>query len=138
MKIKFGSILSTNALKVYYMKKLLYIDDEEINLQLFKLNFRNHYNIYTSDANGDILDLIKNEDIKVVITDYKMPIVNGMQLIEKIKVSNPSIICLLLSGYLESDIVTDKAKLFGYITKPYTKREVLEIVESAFQSLALE
>lgn len=114
------------------MDKVLYVDDEVDNLLLFKMNFRSDYNIITIDHPLECIKLIEAEEIKVVITDYKMPILNGMQLVEKIKAIKPEVVCIILSGYVEAEVVTDKSKLFGYIMKPYKRNEVLETLEKAF------
>lgn len=119
------------------MDKLLYVDDENINVQLFRLSFRAEYEIITCTSALESIGIVEREDIKVVITDYKMPVMNGIELIERIKAVNPNVVCILLSGYLESDIVADKSKVFGHITKPYNKKEVLELLEKAFARLAV-
>lgn len=114
------------------MDKVLYVDDEVDNLLLFKMNFRSNYNVVTMAFPQECINLIETEDIKVVITDYKMPIINGMQLINKIKAVKPEVVCIILSGYVESEVVTDKSKVFSYIMKPYKRGEVLETLERAF------
>lgn len=114
------------------MEKLLYVDDEDLNLQLFKLNFRSDYQVITVCNPTDALVYLNDSDIKVVVTDYKMPQMNGMQFVEKVKVVRPDMVCIMLSGYLESEVVTDKSKLFSYIMKPYRKTEVLEVLSRAF------
>lgn len=116
------------------MEKLLYVDDETINLELFKLNFRKHYEVFTTISPFETIGIIEKESIKVVVIDFKMPVINGMQLIEKIKALMPEVVCIILSGYLESEIVTDKSKVFDYIMKPFNKEEVLKILIRAFYS----
>jgi DNA-binding NtrC family response regulator len=113
-------------------KKLIYIDDEEYNLLLFKMSFKDKYDIFTSISPSEGLDIIKKEKIKVVITDYKMPGMNGLQLIDEVKNFQPDTICMLLSAYLESDIMTGKQTVFKYISKPYKQKELLQHIETAF------
>jgi len=115
------------------MKKLIYIDDEVINLELFKINLKNHYEIFLTDSPIKALEIIESEKIDIVITDYKMPVMNGMELINNIKdVIHPNAVCMILSGYMESEVVTDKSKVFKYIMKPYRKEEIIRHIESAF------
>ncbi len=117
------------------MDKILYVDDEDLNLQLFKLNFRKDYDVITLALPSETIDVIEKEDIKVVITDYKMPVINGMELIERIKAVKPDVVCILLSGFMESEVVTDKSKIFSYIMKPYKKDEVINTLAKAFSSI---
>lgn len=119
------------------MEKILYVDDEDLNLQLFKLNFRKDYDVITMASPNDSLIAIENRDIKVVITDFKMPNINGMQLIEMIKTVRPDVVCILLSGFMESEVVTDKSKVFSYIMKPYKKDDVLKTLERAFDHYSI-
>lgn len=132
-----GNLLSlcSNQDRKYPMegrKKLIYIDDEEYNLLLFKMSFKDKYEIFTSLSPIEGLDIIKREEIKVVITDYKMPGMNGLELINLVKNFQPDTICMLLSAYLENDIIADKQKVFKYIAKPYKQKELLQHIETAF------
>jgi len=99
-------------------KTILYVDDEEINLSLFKMNFSRSFNILTCNTPIKALEILKERKIKLLISDFKMPDMNGMELIKNVKKNNPEIICIILSGYLESDVSTDKKLLYRYIMKP--------------------
>lgn len=118
-------------------KKIIYIDDEVINLELFKLNLRNNYDVIVTDSPVKALTLIVNEKIDIIITDYKMPVMNGLELIDNIKNGiHPGAVCMILSGYLEGEVITDKTNVFKYIMKPYRKDEMIQHIESAFNQLA--
>ena len=114
------------------MRKIIYIDDDFINIELFKLNLKNRYNVYTTLDPIAGIEIIKKEGIKVIITDYKMPQMNGMELIDEVKKFQPDSVCMILSAYLESEVVTDKTKIFKYIMKPYNNSELIENIEEAF------
>jgi DNA-binding NtrC family response regulator len=111
---------------------LLFVDDEEINLLLFKMSFSGHYNIMTTDSPLKALEMIKDNDIRVVITDYKMPNMNGMELILEIKKLKPKIICVILSGYFEAEVAIEKEMIYKYVMKPWDKIDLIKIVDSAF------
>jgi YesN/AraC family two-component response regulator len=115
-------------------KKLIYIDDEEFNLLLFQLSFQDQYEIITTASAVEGIDIIKKEKIKVVITDYKMPEMTGMELISQVIVFQPETIFIMLSAYLEKEVVTDKTKIFKYILKPYKQSEMLKYIAEAFTS----
>jgi len=118
------------------MKKIIYIDDEIINLELFRINLRNHYEITVTDSPVKALEIIDKERINVIVTDYKMPVMNGMQLINNVKNNiNPQAVCILLSGFIESELDIDKSKVFLFIKKPYRKTEMIEQIELAFSQL---
>ncbi|HPV57322.1 MAG TPA: response regulator, partial [Tenuifilaceae bacterium] len=69
--------------------KILYVDDEQINLELFKINFRNDFDIRIANSALKGLEILQEEEIDVVISDLKMPHMNGLEFIEKIKATNP-------------------------------------------------
>jgi CheY-like chemotaxis protein len=111
--------------------KVLYVDDEAINLQLFELSFRKLFSVVICLSPLEALEKVKNERFNVVISDYKMPVMNGMQLISEIKKLKPEIACMILSGYVENEVVTDKSLLFKFIAKPWQKNDLVEAIVAA-------
>lgn len=120
-------------------KKILYVDDEQINLELFKINFRNDFDIRIANSALKGLEILQNEEIDVVISDLKMPQMNGLEFIEKIKSANPSKVCILLTAFMESDVMLkaiNNELIFRYIMKPWRKDELKQIIELAFSKVA--
>lgn len=117
------------------LPKILYIDDEIINLKVFQVLLRNHYQVVTCENPLEALQIIENEGIEVIITDYKMPGINGMELISQIKAKFPNKICMILSGFLESDVILDKKKVYAFIAKPLHKSQLLAQFSLAFNDL---
>jgi len=70
--------------------KLLYVDDEFINLQLFKFNFQKEYELFLASSGSEALSILEKEDINVIISDLKMPGMNGIELIKSIKYKSPA------------------------------------------------
>lgn len=117
------------------LKKILYVDDEYINLELFKLNFRNDYHVLTADSAQRGLALIRNDAINVVVSDLRMPGMNGLEFIERIKQCSPEKVCILLTAYIEPNIMLkaiNEELIFRYATKPWRKNELSKIIELAF------
>lgn len=117
-------------------QKILYIDDEIINLELFGINFNKDYEIITSDKPVNALSLLKTQTISVVITDYKMPEINGFELIQNIKTYYPETVCIMLSGFLESKSHKDSNLIFRHIMKPYKKDDLRKAIEDAFACIS--
>lgn len=70
--------------------KILYVDDESINLELFKMNLQNHYDVFTAINGFEGLDILdRNPYIPLIISDMKMPIMNGIEFITKAKALYP-------------------------------------------------
>jgi two-component system, response regulator, stage 0 sporulation protein F len=80
--------------------KVLYVDDEPINLQLFQLNLRKKYNVLVAENGIASLDILAiNEDVALVVSDIKMPKMNGVEFIRAAKEKYPEIGYFILTGY---------------------------------------
>ncbi len=104
---------------------ILYVDDEQINLKLFELMFKEKYKTVLSESPEKALEILKeNDEIKVVITDMKMPVMTGVEFVEKAKEYKSELPYFLLSGYGMSEAIMDalECKLInGYFQKPLKK-----------------
>lgn len=121
------------------LKKILYVDDELINLELFRISFIKHYNVITVLSAEDGLRILENDpDIHMIITDLKMPGMNGLEFIKKIKEKDDHRICMLLTGYIESDVILEgfnRELIFRYLLKPWRKKDLMEVIEEGFNRL---
>ena len=120
-------------------RKILYVDDEEINLKLFDLTFKDDFKIITAISGEQGLDLLTaNTDVDLIISDLRMPQMNGLEFVKEIKRLYPDKICMLLTGYVESDVILEgfnKDLIFRYITKPWKKVDVVGAIDAAFAKL---
>lgn len=108
--------------------KILYVDDEEINLMLFEANLDHKYNILTAlEGNSGLEVLSKNNDIKIVISDMKMPKMNGLEFIINARKLLPHIIFYIISGFDITDEIQeslDKGLIQKYFKKPFNMNEL--------------
>ena len=119
------------------MPKVLYVDDEEINLELLQLTFRNELQVYTAITAQEGLKILSdNKDILVVISDLKMPVMNGLDFIKEVKSRDGDKVCMLLTAFLESEVMLEgfnKELIFRYLMKPWNKDELYQTVLEAYQ-----
>lgn len=117
--------------------KVLYVDDEEINLELLQLTFMNEFNIITAISAEEGLGLLETHpDIHVIVSDLKMPGMNGLDFIKEIKRRSPQKVCMLLTGFLESQVMLEgfnKELIFRYIIKPFDREELKETILEAMR-----
>ncbi len=117
------------------LPKILYVDDEEINLDLLRLTFLNEFRIITAPSAADGLELLERQpDIRVVISDLRMPGMNGFEFIREIKSRYPEKICMLLTAYMESEVMMEgfnRELLFRYLMKPFNREELKETLHEA-------
>ncbi len=117
-------------------RTILYVDDEEINLMLFEINFKEKYNVIGTDSPVEGLKILKNNpDISVVISDMRMPDMNGIQFIFKAKKKFPDICYFILTGYDITDEIAsalDKKLINYYFKKPFNMKEIDDSIEKVF------
>jgi len=107
---------------------ILYVDDEEINLQLFLLVFKKKFNVITAESGFEGLKrLEENKDISVVISDMKMPKMNGIEFINKAKKKYRNLSCFILTGFeITQEIAQalDEKLINRYFKKPFNSKEI--------------
>jgi response regulator RpfG family c-di-GMP phosphodiesterase len=119
-------------------KTVLYVDDEPTNIELFKAHFKKDYNVKTAASAKEGLDLMRDEEINVIVTDLKMPEINGMEFIELVKKKSPRKVCILLTAYTDPEVMIkamNEGKVFKYMVKPWQKKDLSFVIESAFDSI---
>ena len=121
---------------------ILIVDDEINNLQLLKRTFRGKYKILTASNGLEGLETLKSNinDISLIVSDHKMPIMEGTQFLEEANNIAPDVIKILLTGFSDIEIITDavnKCSLFQYILKPFNPDELQEVVKSGIDKFDL-
>lgn len=108
--------------------KLLYVDDEPLNLKLFSINFSKLYMVLTAASGLEGLSLLAHHpDTRLVISDMKMPGMNGIEFIRMAKKEFPEIHYYILTGYDISDEISkalQEGLIDKYFRKPFNMREI--------------
>ncbi len=124
--------------------KLVFVDDERyvreqvcasMNWEALGIEL-----IGNCDNAVDALDLMIDEMPDILITDIKMPIVDGLELIEKAKQMNPSLQCIILSGFAEFSLAQSAiAKgVQHYLLKPFSGVELENVLKECCQQIIKE
>ena len=119
------------------LPRILYVDDEVINLELLQLTFMNDFEVLTAESAEEGLRLLAlYPEIHVLISDLKMPVMNGLDFIKVVKQNHPEKVCMLLTAYMESDVMLEgfnKELIFRYLMKPWEKEELCETILEALK-----
>jgi CheY-like chemotaxis protein len=116
------------------MLRVLYVDDEPINLNIFELSFKKDFEVFTSESPVAALDIFDSKPIDIVISDLKMPEMNGLEFIGEIKKRQPEKKCILLTAYYKPDLQNDpnfKKLVYRCVIKPFKKNELKELIHAA-------
>src|SRR5690348_3781424 len=86
---------------------VLYLDDEVNNLKAFKANFRRVYQVFITDSIQEARQILKDNEIHVIISDQRMPEMKGIDFFASILLDHPEPIRMLLTGYADISAVID-------------------------------
>jgi signal transduction histidine kinase len=120
---------------------ILYVDDEKSNLNIFKNTFRRRYNIFTAESGFEGLEILECNDIDLILTDQRMPEMNGVEFLKKVMVRHPKPNRILITGYTDFKALKDavnEAKIYQYIQKPWDEEDIQLIIDSALEIFKLK
>ncbi len=118
---------------------LLYVDDEMLNLILFELNFKKMYRVITADSGSSGLEkLNQHNDIIVVISDMKMPGMNGIEFIKEARKHYKHVLYFILTGFDLTDEITtalNQGLIQHYFKKPLSVNLIHDTIQSELSKL---
>ncbi|MFN3698158.1 MAG: histidine kinase dimerization/phospho-acceptor domain-containing protein [Pseudobdellovibrio sp.] len=121
--------------------KLLYIDDEIDNLDALERLLRRKFEFFKASVPQDAFNhLDQHPDIAIIISDQRMPLITGVEFLEKSIDTHPDSIRILLTGYTDIESVIEavnKGQIYKYITKPWDPVDLLKSLENAYEKFSL-
>ena len=121
--------------------KILLVDDEEDNLMLLYRTLRGKYELTKTTQPSEAIELLKNNFYHLVISDHKMPDMDGVELLKFVNTQYPDTVKILLTAYSDASILIDainSAKIYRYIKKPFVPDELIMIVEASLEYFQLK
>nr|BDT27439.1 response regulator [Bacteriovorax sp. HI3] len=115
--------------------RILFVDDEAFILFSLRRYFRQH-NIEV-DVETDCIkavEMVKENNYKVIISDFRMPSMNGADFLDVVKEVSPASIRLMLSAYISQETlleIINKSEVFRFISKPWKDKELLSIIQES-------
>ncbi len=120
---------------------ILYVDDEESNLRIFKNTFRREYNVYTAISAKEGIKILTKEHIDVILSDQRMPEMTGVEFLKYSLEAHPQLNRILVTGFTDFNALqsaVNDAKIFQYIQKPWQETDLRTIIEEALKVYELE
>jgi two-component system, sensor histidine kinase and response regulator len=113
--------------------KILYIDDEQNNLNSFKATFRFDYAVFSAANTQDAITILsEHKDIRIILCDQRMPEVTGVQFFEQIRHQFSEPVRMLITGYTDIESVIEsinRGNIFRYIRKPWNDADIKSAIE---------
>jgi putative nucleotidyltransferase with HDIG domain len=121
-------------------EKVLVIDDEDFILQLSRdILTKSQYIVKTASDGNEGIRLLDSDKFDLILTDIKMPNINGLEVIRHVRTSNKEIPIIIITGHGTLDIAIDSLRLGaqGFILKPFTPAELRNAVAEALEKTRL-
>lgn len=122
--------------------KLLCVDDEKnILVSLKRLFRREGYEIFLAESGAEGLEVVENEAIDIIISDMRMPNMDGAEFLRRAKEINKNIPSILLTGFSDQESTiraVNEGKISGYVSKPWEDNDLKLKVASLLKISQLE
>ena len=122
--------------------RILFVDDEPNILSSLRRLFRPQgYQIFVADGGAAGLQILEAEQIDLVVSDMRMPEMDGARFLEHVRNRWPDTIRLLLTGYSDIQSILDainRGEIYRYITKPWDDNDIVLVVRHALERRELE
>jgi two-component system NtrC family sensor kinase len=129
-----------NALVDYKKHAVLYVDDERSNLLVFRHNFDEEFQVITAESGFEALEILKQHSVAVLLADQRMPQMTGVALAERVRNEYPEVVRMILTAYSDIHAAMDAINLgqvWRYITKPWRREELLELLRGGIEIFML-
>jgi signal transduction histidine kinase len=115
---------------------VLYVDDLQTNLILFQATFEHDYHIILAESAAKALEIMKEQEIQVLVTDQRMPDMTGTELLQIVSREYPEVRRFLLTAFTDFETVVEavnKGHIHGYVNKPLQAEEVRLSINSSLE-----
>src|SRR5687767_10876619 len=116
--------------------KMMIVDDEEANLRTLDRLFREEYMVFTASSGAEALSLLEQHDVAILITDQRMPVMTGIELLGKTAELRPQMVRILLTGYTDVGSLIEAINcglVYRYLTKPWNNDDLRSTVSRALE-----
>lgn len=120
------------------MNRILLVDDEaQIINSLQRAFFDTDYEIFTADNAAAALELLETQDIELIISDIRMPMMDGYEFLKQVKKKYPKILRVIMSAYFDEQVIiealTDNVAKH-YILKPWETSALLNCIDKLLET----
>jgi len=123
-------------------KKVLVVDDEIHIVHVAAIKLRNNgYDVITATNGAEAFELVCAEKPDIIVTDFQMPVMTGLELVEKIRQNEETkdipVILLTARNFAVSQEQQEDLQISGCLSKPFSPKELLENIEDILYQRAI-
>lgn len=135
--LKSGKGISADKLgRQYSGRAVLFVDDDTHLLSSLKRGLRKSgYALFIAESGMEALDIMAKEEIGVVVSDHKMPLMSGVEMLSRVKFLHPHITRILMSGMDDQEMAVDainRGEVYKFMSKPVCMDTLRNLLEEAF------
>jgi len=122
------------------VEKILVVDDEQSLREVLSIMLRRAgYTVISATDGEDAIELIHKEIFDLVITDLRMPKIDGLEVLKAVKSASPETVVLIITAFATADSAVEAMKqgAYDYLTKPFQVDEVQLIIRNALEKRRL-
>ncbi|MCU1667497.1 MAG: Response regulator [Blastococcus sp.] len=115
---------------------ILLVDDEQAILDGLSRQLRKKFTVHTATGGAEALELLESEPVAVVVSDMRMPQMNGATFLSKVRTLYPDIVRILLTGQADTQAAitaVNEGQIYRFLTKPCPPEVLLEEIGSAVE-----
>ena len=116
---------------------IIIVDDTKEILESFKREMRREpYNVFSATGGEDALEILRENPCKLIISDIKMPRMDGFELLAKVRELYPDMIRVVLSGHSDVNLIlnlVNKGGIYRYLTKPWEIEDVKTTINQCIE-----
>ncbi len=116
-------------------KKIMIVDDDLDYQNAIRRNFRKHFDLLFASNAMDAMNVLREQGpVAVIISDFKMPEVDGVQLLEMVKNEYPDTVRILFTGFVDVEVAmnaVNKGNIFRLLSKPLPIMDLASAIEDA-------
>ncbi len=116
--------------------KILVVDDEPLNIRLLERIFSRQYQVLSATSGEEALELLKQHDVALIISDQIMPEMSGIEFLKCAAEMRPRLIRIIISGYSDVNVLTEAINsgiIYRFISKPWNNEDLLQTVARALE-----
>ena len=120
------------------MEKILVVEDDKISRRIIReILSRSGYEVFEAEDGAQGLEAFKANKPDLVLTDYQMPVMNGLRVLSEIRNLQPAVPVIMLTGFGDIALIIKSIQLgaFDFLEKPINTPQLKEVVASALNSV---
>ena len=118
---------------------LLVVDDEEFFIEYIQRALSDeNYHIITADSGQEGLDILEKQPVSIVISEYNIPLMNGLEFLKKVRIIYPDILTIMVTDHADIELAIkaiNEAGVYKFLLKPWDDIDFKNMIKINFSGI---